>query len=169
MNTTELQKLIDHLFWADMRIWNVVLANSASKSNTKIREALFHSHMTQDAFFHVWTDTPFDIPKNESYDNIEAVKKYADKVSTQLSDYFENLSELKLEEKIEIPWSKYFVKTTGKEAASTTLLDTLMQVIMHTTYHRGQINKSLRELEIDPLIVDYIAWLWMDKPKAETP
>ncbi len=41
------------------------------------------------------------------------------------------------------------------------------QVANHSTYHRGQVNRSLRQLGGEPPLVDYIAWVWFGKPKAE--
>ena len=34
----------------------------------------------------------------------------------------------------------------------------------HSTYHRGQVNARLREIGAEPPLVDYIAWLWFDRP-----
>ena len=37
----------------------------------------------------------------------------------------------------------------------------------HSTYHRGQINTRFRELGGEPAMVDFIAWVWLGKPKSE--
>ena len=43
----------------------------------------------------------------------------------------------------------------------------MIQVAMHTAYHRGQINTRVRELGGEPKLVDFIAWIWYGKPKAD--
>ncbi len=164
MNKYELKKLIDHLYWADNKVWNKVLSNNKASEDKYIRNTIFHLHMTQDAFAHLWQDREFNIPQNETYSEIKSIKKYADETHSKMKKYLDNLDELDLEKTIEIPWSKYFEKSSGKTAEKTSLMDSILQVIMHTTYHRGQVNKRLRELEIDPPLVDYISWLWMGKP-----
>jgi uncharacterized damage-inducible protein DinB len=57
----------------------------------------------------------------------------------------------------------------GREPVPTTMRETMLQVAMHSTYHRGQVNARLRELGAEPPLTDYIAWLWMGKPAAEWP
>jgi uncharacterized damage-inducible protein DinB len=41
-----------------------------------------------------------------------------------------------------------------------------MQVISHSGYHRGQVNARLRAVDGKPTLVDYIAWIWFDRPTA---
>jgi len=68
--------------------------------------------------------------------------------------------------RIDIPWAKRYAK---EEAAAATLGDTLLQVPMHSTYHRGQVNARIRELGGEPPLVDYIVWVWLGRPAAEWP
>ena len=62
-----------------------------------------------------------------------------------------------------MPWAKRF----RADAAATRMRDTLLQVPMHSTYHRGQVNARLRELGAEPPLTDYIAWIWIGRPRAE--
>jgi uncharacterized damage-inducible protein DinB len=41
-----------------------------------------------------------------------------------------------------------------------------MQVVLHSTHHRGQIVARVRELGGNPPLVDYIGWIWLGKPAA---
>ena len=54
-------------------------------------------------------------------------------------------------------------------AAPATLAETILQVAMHTAYHRGQIATRLRELGGEPQITDFIMWIWMRRPEADWP
>jgi uncharacterized damage-inducible protein DinB len=58
-------------------------------------------------------------------------------------------------------------KIIGKKPVNPTVAETMLQVAMHTTYHRGQLNKRLRELGGEPPLIDFIVWIWLGKPKAE--
>ena len=44
-----------------------------------------------------------------------------------------------------------------------------MQVALHSTYHRGQINARIRELGGEPPLTDFIAWVWAGKPQPSWP
>jgi uncharacterized damage-inducible protein DinB len=45
--------------------------------------------------------------------------------------------------------------------------ETINQVIQHSTYHRAQINKRIRELGEEPPFTDFIYWAWINKPIVE--
>jgi uncharacterized damage-inducible protein DinB len=66
-----------------------------------------------------------------------------------------------------LPWSSMVEKRLGRPPGITTIGETALQVALHSTYHRGQVNARLRELGGEPPLVDYIAWLWQGKPSAE--
>ncbi|MGH9902557.1 MAG: DinB family protein, partial [Pyrinomonadaceae bacterium] len=57
----------------------------------------------------------------------------------------------------------------GRAPATTTAGETALQVVLHGTYHRGQVNARLKEVGGVPPLVDYIAWLWLGRPAAEWP
>lgn len=48
--------------------------------------------------------------------------------------------------------------TAGKEFTNT-VADILTHVALHGQYHRGKINAMLRQSGIDPVPVDFIAWV----------
>ena len=39
----------------------------------------------------------------------------------------------------------------------------------HTGHHRAQANSRLRALGAEPPIIDYIAWLWLERPAPAWP
>jgi uncharacterized damage-inducible protein DinB len=53
--------------------------------------------------------------------------------------------------------------------APTTLEETALQVVFHTTHHRGQICARLRELGGEPPTPDFLAWVWLGRPQAAWP
>ena len=57
----------------------------------------------------------------------------------------------------------------GREISATSQGETMLQVVSHGTHHRGQISTRLRELGVEPPLVDFIAWCWFGKPEADWP
>jgi uncharacterized damage-inducible protein DinB len=68
-----------------------------------------------------------------------------------------------------MPWASHVEKRIGRPPGLTTIVDTALQVVMHTTYHRGQVNARLRAIGGEPPLVDYIAWIWVGRPAPEWP
>lgn len=79
----------------------------------------------------------------------------------------DGLSAEALTKTIEIPWTKYFEDRIDGPAGPVTLGESIYQVVSHSMYHRGQANRRLRELGAEPPLVDYIAWLWFDRPEPD--
>lgn len=64
-------------------------------------------------------------------------------------------------------WADRITKILGKPLANVNIADTVLQVALHSSHHRGQVNKRLREIGGEPETVDFIAWGWMGKPHAD--
>ena len=47
-----------------------------------------------------------------------------------------------------------------------TVAEALVQVAMHTQHHRGQCMTRLKDLGGEPKNVDWIIWLWKEKPRG---
>ena len=67
---------------------------------------------------------------------------------------------------IQMPWSIFTQRKTGEKVIPATLEETMLQVASHSAYHRGQINTRFKELGGEPASVDFIVWVWLDKPIA---
>jgi uncharacterized damage-inducible protein DinB len=55
----------------------------------------------------------------------------------------------------------------GRRFEAPTQTETMRQVASRSTYHRGQVNARLRELDGEPPLVDYIAWIWFGRPAPD--
>ncbi|MFK7971740.1 MAG: DinB family protein [Bacteroidia bacterium] len=53
---------------------------------------------------------------------------------------------------------------TKENEYKTSIKDTILHVINHSTHHRGQIVSMIRQLDMAPPITDYVAWDRLDKP-----
>ena len=162
--------LFEHMRWADSEVWCSVFATPKAESDPRISETLYHIHLTQHAFLSIWNKEKPDFPKPTDFENFVAISKWGQDYHQQVAAYLNEIREPDLEEPIDIPWAKRFIEEKfGKSPESTTLAETMLQVSLHSTHHRGQVTARLRELGGEPPLIDFIAWLWLGKPAADWP
>ena len=68
-----------------------------------------------------------------------------------------------------VAWASMVERALGRAPETTTAGETVLQVALHSLYHRGQINARLREVGGEPPLVDYIAWVWLGRPAPGWP
>jgi len=158
-----LDELYRHMEWADSVVWNHVPEHDGVPDD-ELRELLVHIHSTQEAFLAVWGGEPFTIRRGKEFDTLSAVRDYARPFYAAAAEVREQLTPDALNEPMPVPWVKYFERVIGRKAEVTTRGETMMQVAMHTQYHRAQVNARLRILGVEPPLVDYIAWVWRGRP-----
>jgi uncharacterized damage-inducible protein DinB len=84
----------------------------------------------------------------------------------QAAELLETLDSVMLKRQVNFPWAEDLVKRWGR-AQPVTLAESLLQIWSHSSYHRGQMNRRLRELGAEPPLTDYVVWIWMGRPTAE--
>ncbi len=170
-----IQDQFRQMEWADALVWKSVLSSEAPRTDQTLHTRLHHIHMVQHGFLGVW---------QHAFASKEDLREWATRVGelrgTELmawgqayhrdvQQYVAGLSETSLTEPVVLPWADMVATTLGKSIVTPTLCETLLQVTMHSTHHRGQINARLRELANEPPLVDFIAWVWLGKPAPEWP
>ena len=83
--------------------------------------------------------------------------------------YLQSLTDAQLAQPLVLPWSKWIEQAIGRSPGPTTLGETILQAITHSSHHRAQANARLRALGANPPIIDYIAWLWLERPAPAWP
>ncbi len=154
--------------WAEAEIWKCIVASEGALKDKNLRDRLEHIHMVQQAFLHAWRAEPLDYGKSASFD-MDALANWARDYHAQTAVYLETLSDSDLEKAFVLPWSEMAAKHFGREVQVTTLGETLVQVIVHSAYHRGQVATRLRDLGVTPPMTDFIAWAWFGKPDPQWP
>jgi uncharacterized damage-inducible protein DinB len=162
-----IKLLIHHMEWADAKVWKSVLILSSANKDSKIKKLLYHISSVQRAFYYVRTKQPLVFPKETDFPELLDIAKWGYKCYAQANEYLNSLNENELKNIIEIPWAKRLEKIIGQKPEEASLAETMLQVAMHTAYHRGQVNARLREIGGEPPMVDFIAWVWLGKPKAD--
>ena len=167
MKSDQIDYLLNHMMWADAEVWKKVLLFESAENDDKIKKLLYHLHQVQYAFYSLWNNMPIELPKAETFVNLKSIAKWGFDYQQKLNGFL--ISE-KIPEKdklVDIPWSKFAERKFGKKIYPATFEETVMQIVSHSTYHRGQINARLRELGGEPASVDFIVWVWIGKTKAD--
>jgi uncharacterized damage-inducible protein DinB len=155
-----------HMEWADATVWAHV--PTSGPPDPRLRTLLVHIHTVQRAFLAMWMGRPvhevFRSP--EEFASLDEVRAWGQPVYDEAQAFLYTVSEERLAAPFELPWAKQVESRIGRPVGVSTLGDTCFQVTSHSTYHRGQVNTRLRELGVEPPLVDYIAWIWFGKPVA---
>lgn len=160
-----IRDLHTHMEWADATVWAAVDAAADTREDIPLKELLFHIHFTQEAFLSVWSGEPFNHRRDAgAFASLGEVKSYSRPLYSAIKAFVAGLREEDLNRPSPVPWAKFFARQSGLEPAVTTLGETLVQIALHSQYHRGQVNRRLREVGGEPPLVDYIAWIWMQRP-----
>lgn len=164
MQIAFLKELYAHMNWADSMVWRVTRTSDKGSSDDVLQEQLLHLHSTQRAFLNVWCRQPPTLPDRDDFGSAIEFQAWAQSYYPLANDFLESLSAAALDDVIDIPWARSFERELGGAAAPVTLGETIYQVAAHSTYHRGQVNRRLREIGAAPPLVDYIVWIWQGRP-----
>lgn len=156
--------LLQHMEWADARAWHAALVCEAVSSDAPVRTWLHHLHYTQLAFLRIWQGEPLERSTPEDFPDLAAIQAWARPYYTELAAFTERLRTGDLARHVALPWAGHFSKG---ELHHTTLGETMLQVAMHSTHHRAQVQARVRALGGTPLLVDYIGWLWKARPAPQ--
>ncbi len=168
MNIGSLLDLYDHMAWADAEVWTAILNCDPAREDAKLRGALLHVHVAQRIFLRTWRGESLDDPFPQ-FDQTPAMCQWAATYYGEARSHVASLTDGQLHEAMPPAWTQRIERLLSRGCATATLRDTVMQVPLHTQYHRGQLNARLRELGGTPPLVDYIAWVWFGRPAPAWP
>jgi uncharacterized damage-inducible protein DinB len=163
-----LSALFDHLAWADASMWRSVCAVPAAEADERLIALLHHLHLVQWIYLGLWREEMPALTEAKAYRDAAAVLDWARPYHPQAAAFIGALTDNALDRVVTFPWADQIAQRFGG-AAPATLRDTIAQVLFHTTYHRAQVATRVRDLGGEPALTDYIAWIWMHRPRAEWP
>lgn len=102
----------------------------------------------------------------KAYENAGAVLAWARPYYPKAAAFIDALNDDALARVVEFPWADQIAQQFGS-AGPATLRETIAQILLHTTYHRGQVAARVRGLDGEPALTDYIAWIWRNRPRPE--
>ncbi len=165
---SSLKELFRHMEWADAAVWTAMFASPEATRDPILRDRLHHIHLVQRGFLLVWKGVASP-PESPSFSESQSQVVWAREYYGELSEYLGDLSNRDLARPLPIPWAQMIESQLVRKAEVATLGETLAQVVMHSTYHRGQASLRLRELGLEPPLTDYIVWVWLGKPHSSWP
>ena len=162
-----LRDLFTHMYWANAKVWEIILKTPDAQKHEKLKSIIYHYHVTQYAFYHIWMGLPMEFPKMEDFKTMSDMADWAAKYQELVIPFMNGLKEEDLNSIVKIPWSERLAKVLGKDPEPSTLAETLFHVPAHSAYHRGQVNALIRTAGGEPPLVDFIVWVWLGKPKVK--
>jgi uncharacterized damage-inducible protein DinB len=150
-----IRALYHHMAWADAQVLGAVAAYPAASEDEELRRMLHHIVVVQRFFLSQLQPRAFDYEKEKlapaTQDGMARLfrETHADELA-----YIDSVGADAL-----LP-----VMETGHFATiRPTVGEMMMQVVMHSQHHRGQVASRLRELGGAPPTVDFILWV-RDRP-----
>ncbi len=165
MNSTTLSDLYRHMEWADAKVWQATLSCDNAGEDQRVSDLFHHLHLVQHAYVQAFRGEAInDFPR---FDQASSLMAWGRSFYSEMFPLLEAKDDADFGKPFDIPWTGIVTAQLGRAPESITLGELMMQVPLHSLYHRGQINARLREIGGEPPTVDYIVWRWMGKPSAE--
>lgn len=166
MNLNDLRDFYRHMEWADASVWRAVLGSEEACGDQKLREYFYHLHLVQRAFLRAWRGESRDTPY-PTFDDVREMMLWGRSYFGEVVEHFETLTDEQISQPAQLPWADIVEKELGREPEMLTVAEMMLQVPLHSQYHRGQINSRLRAVGGEPPRVDYIVWVWLGRPEAD--
>jgi uncharacterized damage-inducible protein DinB len=166
MNLATLKLLYGHMEWADALVWRAVLACDEASHDEKLRQYLHHLHLVQHAYLSAWRVEPA-AASYPNFDDTRTLMSWARSYYRELFTHLALVTEAQIAEPMRLPWLEIVENELGRTPQSLSVGETMLQVPLHSLYHRGQVNARLREVGGEPPRADYIVWMWLGQPAPE--
>lgn len=164
-----LKELINHMHWADAKIWTTVLSIPEAEEDNKLKKILHHYQLSKYAFYYTRSGLEQEYPELDTFKTLDNMAQWAAEYPKLMQTYMAGLKESDLSDMIKTPPYDRLEKILGQKPVDANLAETFLQVVVHCSHHRGQVNSRIRELNNEPPLVDFIAWVWLGKPDAVWP
>ncbi len=166
MPAGDFRSLLRHMEWADALTWKVALKLASAQQDPRLLERLHHLHTVQQVYLQVWRGAAMQVRELSAFPDLSSLARGARPFSRELREFEQALAPGGLGREVVFPWAAQVAERLGS-AGPAPLGESLLQVALHSSYHRGQIATRLRELGGEPPLTDFIAWVWKQRPDPE--
>jgi uncharacterized damage-inducible protein DinB len=153
-----LSDLMAHAEWANAVFFDI-WGKSSARDHQELRQRMGHILGVQQGFVSVLHGEPPGGPPGGPPSTYDALKDHAETVHAALRALVARLPVEELSRAVRIPWFP-------DPPCIVSVGEALVQVAMHTQHHRGQCMTWLKDFGGEPKNVDWIIWLWKQKPQA---
>jgi uncharacterized damage-inducible protein DinB len=155
-----VKNLLIYQEWADavfLRIWE---KTPSALEDSEMLERWQHVVAVQKAFYDLLKSNDSKLPQADLAAPYSELKEQSKTNHIQLKTLVSDLSDTKLDQKIEIGW-------LPEHPVVLTQMEALMQILLHTQHHRAQNMTRLKTLGGRRIVIDWITWIWKGKPEAQ--
>ena len=153
-----LRDLMAHAEWANAVFFHA-WGKSPARDHEELRHRVGHIIGVARGFLSVFHGEPPGGPPDGPPSSFDELKTRAETCHAGLRDFTAGLDLDGLARTVRIPWFP-------DPPCVITLAEALVQVAMHTQHHRGQCMTRLKDFGGEPKNVDWIIWLWKQKPQG---
>jgi uncharacterized damage-inducible protein DinB len=155
VNPQEMLTLYEYNAWADRRVLEAASALSKDQftkplgsSFSSIRDTIVHIYGVE----WLWLErfqgrSPAAIPNHREFDDIAKLKARWSEFEHILLDFARGLTQVDLDHVMEYKTMKFGVYNNP-------LWVSMLHLVNHGTYHRGQVTTMLRQLGAQPILTD---------------
>lgn len=143
------EKMLRHMAWADRRIGKALEASHAGSAAVPAEAIKLYAHIVsaeRNWLSRLEGGGSFAVPLFPDWD-AEAIRSFSEETISGYGLYLEKLDHME---------RMIFYRNSAGAEFHTSVSDILMQVFLHGSHHRGQINTHLRGGGLEPVAVDYI-------------
>ena len=166
MDVTESRCLLLHMEWADSLAWNAALGVPALARDERLLKRLYHFHSTQWAYLHLFQGSPIEVPQPQELPDLQSMGRCVRRFYRELAAFLDGLDEARLRQRVEFPFVARIIERFGS-MVPTSVSECILQLALHTAHHRGQVMTVLRESGCEPPTIDFIVWLWTERPAPQ--
>lgn len=153
-----LRDLMAHAEWANavfFRAWG----KSPARDHEELRRRLDHIIGVQQSFLSMLRGEPPGGPPSGPPSSFADLKTRAETCHASLREFAATLGPETWSRTVRIPFFP-------DPPCVVTIAEAMVQVAMHTQHHRGQCMTRPKDFGGEPKNVDWIIWLWKQKPQA---
>jgi len=167
--TLDLRQLAAYMEWADATAWRAVLEAPAARADASLLDTMHHVHLVQHLFHQAWAGEPLQVSERTPSQPPGALARWGRDAHRDIAAFLSTAREADLSFPFRMPWASRFEERAGRPAAAHTLEESVLQVVLHTQHHRGQLCARLRALGLEPPALDFIVWMWGGRPAPDWP
>jgi uncharacterized damage-inducible protein DinB len=153
-----LRELLTHAEWANAVFFHA-WEKSPARDHEEMRQRVGHLVGVQQGFLSIFRGEAPGGPPGGPPLSFDELKTRAETCHAGYRAFMSELQDDSLSRTVRIPWFP-------DPPCVLTIAEALVQVAMHSQHHRGQLMTRLKDFGGEPKNVDWIIWLWKQKPAA---